>query len=65
LVLGTDVESPTENGVTDDETEDSEPGQDSGAVSQQNHVKKSDNEGTGKGDSDNGPGGLDITEPLL
>jgi len=65
LVLSTDVESPSENGVTNDETEDSEPGQDTRAVSQQDHVNKSDNEGTGEGNCDNGPGGLDITEPLL
>lgn len=65
LVFTLLVESPTENGSTSDETEDSDPGQDSGAVSQKNHVDEPNNKGAGQGNSDNGPGGLDITEPLL
>lgn len=65
LVLCSVVESPSENGVTNNETKDSSPGQNSGAVSHQNHVDETNNESNSKGDSDNRPGGLDITEPLL
>lgn len=65
LVLCSVVESPSENGVTNDEAEDSSPGQNSRAVSHQNHVDETDHESDSEGTSDDGPGGLDITEPLL
>ena len=65
LILCSIVESPSEDSVTSNETEDSSPSQNSGAVSHQNHVDETNNESDSKGDSDNGPGGLDVTEPLL
>jgi hypothetical protein len=65
LVLCSVVESPSENGVTNDEAKNSSPGQNSGAVSHQNHVDEANNESNSKGAGDDGPGGLDITKPLL